>query len=86
MSPAYLRISAARRSGLRLDCQVEDHFLLMASLRVWDFRVNALISYRRGRKSRLYAGLGARSPAPRRFRWVFALRDGLLNRIVRITA
>ena len=77
----------------RLDVRVapwaarwRDHFLLMTGLGVWDFRVNALISDRRGRNHALMLGWG-RGPLPLvGSRWVFALRDGLLNRIVRITA
>jgi hypothetical protein len=57
----------------------------MTGFWVWDFSVDALISDRRGRDHALMLGwcsplllIGSR--------WVFALRDGLLNRIVRITA
>ena len=49
----------------RLDVRVaawtarwRDHFLLMTSLGVWDFRVNALISDRRGRNHALMLGWG----------------------------
>jgi hypothetical protein len=58
----------------------------MASLRVWDFRVNALIPYRRGRNHALMLGWGRGPLLLVGSGWVFALRDGLLNRIVRITA
>jgi hypothetical protein len=74
----------------RLDVRVSawtarwrDHFLLMASLRVWDFRVNALIPYRRGRNNALMLGWGSSMLLVIGCRWVFALRDAVLNRIVR---
>ena len=55
--------SAARCSGLRLDCRVE----------------GSLPSY--------YQAQGSRSPLLLiGSRWVFALRDGFLNPIFRITA
>ena len=54
----------------RLDVRVapwgarwRDHFLLMTGLGVWDFRVNALISDRRGRNHALMLGWG-RGPRP----------------------
>ena len=50
----------------RLDVRVapwaarwRDHFLLMTGLGVWDFRVNALISDRRGRNHALCSAVGA---------------------------
>ena len=63
----YGRACRPRISGLaRLDVRVSawtarwrDHFLLMASLRVRDFRVNALISDRRGRNQPLCSAGGA---------------------------
>jgi hypothetical protein len=58
----------------------------MASLRVGDSRVNALIPYRRGRNHALMLGWGRGPLLLVGSGWVFALRDGLLNRIVRITA
>ena len=63
-----------------------DYFLLMTSLRVRNFRVNALISDRRGRDHALMLGWGRGPLLLVGSRRVFALRDGLLNRIVRITA
>ena len=77
----------------RLDVRVSawtarwrDYFLLMTSLRVWDFSVDALISHRRGRDHALMLGWWRGPLLLVGSRWVFALRDGLLNRIVRITA
>ena len=77
----------------RLDVRVaawtarwRDYFLLMTSLGVWDFRVDALISDRRGRDHALMLGWGCGPLLLVGSGWVFALRDGLLNRIVRITA
>ena len=63
-----------------------DYFLLMTSLGVWDFRVNALIPEPEGEESRLMLGWWRGPLLLIGSRWVFALRDGLLNRIVRITA
>ena len=63
-----------------------DHFLLMTSLRVWDFRVNALISDWRGRNHALMLGWGCGPLLVIGSGWVLALRDGLLDRILRITA
>ena len=63
-----------------------DYFLLMTSLGVWDFRVDALISDRRGRDHPLMLGWGRGPLLLVGSGWVFALRDSLLNRIVRITA
>src|SRR4029078_6546035 len=77
----------------RLDVRVSawtarwrDHFLLMASLRVWDFRVNALIPYRRGRNHAFMLGWGRGPLFLVGSGWVVALRDCLLNHIVPITA
>jgi hypothetical protein len=58
----------------------------MTSFWVWDFRVDALISDRRGRNHPLMLGWGRGPLLLVGSGWVFALRDGLLNRIVRITA
>src|SRR6478752_1694455 len=59
-----------------------DHFLLMTSLGVWDFRVNALISHRRGRNHALmlgwWRGLLSLIGSGR----VLALRNSLLTRIL----
>ena len=80
-SKMLMGIRGARRSG-----QGEDHFLLVTSLRVRDFRVNAFIPSRRRRNNALMLAWGC---GPLLFigsRQVFALRDGLLNRIVRFTA
>jgi hypothetical protein len=54
----------------------------MTSLRVRDFRVNALISHRRGRNYPLVLGWGSSPLLLIGCQWVFALRDALLNRIV----
>jgi hypothetical protein len=74
----------------RLDVRVfawtagwRDYFLFMTCLRVWDFRVNAPISDRRGSNYALMLGWGRGSLLLVGSGWVFALRDGLLNRIVR---
>ena len=76
----------------RLDVRVSawtargrDYFLLMTSLRVRDFCVNALISDRRGSNHALMFGWGRSTLLLIGCRWVFPLRDALLNRIVRIT-
>jgi hypothetical protein len=77
----------------RLDVRVSawtsrrrDYFLLMTSLRVGDFRVNALISDRRESNHALMLGWRSSALLLIGSRWVFALRDALLNRIVRVTA
>jgi hypothetical protein len=62
-----------------------DHFLLMASLGIWDLGVNALIPHRRGRNHPLMFGWGCGPLLLVGSGWVVALRDGLLNRIVRTT-
>ena len=76
----------------RLDVRVSawtarwrDHFLIVANLRVRGFRVDALISDRRGRNHALMLGWGRGPLLLVGSGWVFALRNGLLNRIVRIT-
>jgi hypothetical protein len=77
----------------RLDVRVSawtargrDYFLLMPSLGIWDFRVNALIPHWRGRNHALMLGWGCGPLLVIGSGWVLALRDGLLNRIVRATA
>ena len=57
----------------------------MTSLRVRDFRVNALISDRRGSNHALVLGWRRKRLLIIACRWISALRDALLNRIVRIT-
>ena len=63
-----------------------DYFLFMTSLRVRDFGVNPLISHRRGSNHALMLRWGCGRMLLFGSGWVFALRDGLLNRIVSITA
>ena len=75
-----------RSAGLDVRGRRGDHFLLVASLRVWDFRVNALIPHRRGRNHALMLGWWCGPLLVIGSGWVLALRDGLLNRIVRATA
>jgi hypothetical protein len=62
-----------------------DYFLLMTSLRVRNLRVNALIPHRRGRNDALMLGWGCGPLLLIGSGWILALRDGLLNRIVRTT-
>src|SRR6476660_4485045 len=92
-SRATMTRSCAPLHLARLDVRVSawtarwrDHFLLMASLRVRDFRVNALIPYRRGRNHAFMLGWGRGPLLLVGSGWVVALRDGLLNHIVPITA
>jgi hypothetical protein len=57
----------------------------MTSLGIWDFGVNALIAHRRGRNYTLMFGWGC-GPLLLIGSWgILALRDGLLNRILRTT-
>ena len=53
----------------------------MTSLKVRDFRVNALISHRRGSNHALMLGGESSTLLLIGCRWVFALRDALVNRI-----
>jgi hypothetical protein len=73
-------------AGLDVRVGRGDHLLLMTSLGVWDFSVNALIPHRRGRNHALMFGWGCGPLLLIGTGWVLALRDGLLNRIVRTTA
>jgi hypothetical protein len=57
----------------------------MTSLGVRDFGVNALIPHRRGRNYALMLGWGCGPLLLIGSGWILALRDGLLNRIVRTT-
>src|SRR6476619_2554400 len=60
--------SAARRSGLRLDCQVEGSLPSHGQPQGLGLSCKCPHPLPEGEESRLHAGLGARSPAPRRFR------------------
>jgi hypothetical protein len=84
--PCRPRVSGLARLHVRVSARAArrgDHFLLMTSLGIWDFRVNALISHRRGRNHALMLGWGCGPLLVIGSGWVLALRDGLLNRIVR---
>ena len=58
----------------------------MTSLGIGDFRVNALIPHLRGRNHALMLGWGCGPLLLIGSGWVFALRNGLFNRIGRTTA
>ena len=60
-----------------------DDLLLMTRFWVWDCRVNALISYLRGKDHALMLGWGRGALLLIGSGWVVALRDGLLDCIER---
>jgi hypothetical protein len=60
-----------------------DDLLLMTLFWVWDCRVNALISDRRGKDHALMLGWGRGALLLIGSGWVVALRDGLLDCIER---
>src|SRR3546814_18935138 len=66
VSPAYLRISAARCSGLRLDCQVEESLPSHGQPQGSGLSCKCPHLRPEGEESRPYAQLGARSPADRK--------------------
>ena len=73
-----------RRLGFPWAARRRNHFLLMTSLWVWHFCVNALVAHRRRSDYALILGWWRCRLVLIGARWVFALRNGLVPRFAHV--